>query len=172
MRIIAHRGNLNGPNSRTENTVQAVEDCLAKGFDVEIDVQDVYGHDIFIGHDVDGPTERMKLVIYDSKRYNRLWLHAKNFNAFKDLMVLKQNHGYQNFDIFYHETDFSALTFNRYFWIYPNTKLSLSSGKNSILVMPESVNLQPKDLVPYTFFGVCTDYPNEYKKVVDEWRTL
>ena len=38
MKIISHRGNLNGPNSVSENSILAISRALGQGFDVEIDV--------------------------------------------------------------------------------------------------------------------------------------
>lgn len=38
MKIISHRGNLNGRNVFTENSVESINLALKHGFDVEIDV--------------------------------------------------------------------------------------------------------------------------------------
>ena len=38
MRLIAHRGNLNGPNPLTENDPTRITYCIEEGYDVEIDV--------------------------------------------------------------------------------------------------------------------------------------
>lgn len=168
MRIIAHRANLNGPDKYKENTVNAVEACLEKGFDVEIDVQNVYGHDIFMGHDADGATERLRLPFYESFGANRLWLHAKNFEAFTKLCSIRNLYHYKHFDVFFHDRDFCALTYNRYYWIYPTSKLSLTSHKQSVMVLPELSNLEPRDFIPYTFHGICTDYPLQYKRELEK----
>ena len=42
MRLIAHRGNLNGPNPLVENDPQRITYCIDEGYDVEIDVR--YDH--------------------------------------------------------------------------------------------------------------------------------
>ena len=39
MKIIAHRANLDGPNSRNENQISSINNCLDLGFDVEIDIR-------------------------------------------------------------------------------------------------------------------------------------
>ena len=39
MKIISHRGNLNGPSKELENNVSQIEQCLQMGYDVEIDFQ-------------------------------------------------------------------------------------------------------------------------------------
>ena len=38
MKVISHRGNLNGPNKQTENTIESIKTAINLGFDVEIDV--------------------------------------------------------------------------------------------------------------------------------------
>jgi hypothetical protein len=38
MKIIAHRGNLYGPDPETENTIEQAERCFAICFDVELDI--------------------------------------------------------------------------------------------------------------------------------------
>ena len=38
MKLIAHRGNINGPNPETENTVNQIDKCIEEGYDVEIDL--------------------------------------------------------------------------------------------------------------------------------------
>ena len=38
MKIISHRGNLNGPESETENSPKKIEEALKLGYECEIDV--------------------------------------------------------------------------------------------------------------------------------------
>ena len=38
MKLIAHRGNTNGPNPETENCPQQIKNCIDQGYDVEIDL--------------------------------------------------------------------------------------------------------------------------------------
>ena len=39
MKLIAHKGNVNGPDSSKENTPAQIEWCIDNGYDVEIDVR-------------------------------------------------------------------------------------------------------------------------------------
>ena len=39
MKIISHRGNIEGPNSSTENFPDQINDCINRGYDVEIDLR-------------------------------------------------------------------------------------------------------------------------------------
>ena len=38
MKIISHRGNLNGPNKNLENRLDTIEKAIQLGFDVEVDI--------------------------------------------------------------------------------------------------------------------------------------
>ena len=38
MKLIAHRGNVNGPDPLTENTPEKIESAITAGYDVEIDI--------------------------------------------------------------------------------------------------------------------------------------
>ena len=48
MKLVSHRGNINGPNPEMENDPRYVENTLAKGFSVEVDVWSS-GSDVFLG---------------------------------------------------------------------------------------------------------------------------
>jgi glycerophosphoryl diester phosphodiesterase len=143
MIIIAHRANMNGPNSLTENSLESIQDCFAYGFHVEIDVW--YEKGIFwLGHDE--PTYKLtdNSILLDEKT----WSHAKNLEAAEELKKLGAHY-------FWHQEDDFTLTSRGYFWTYPGKKL----GENSIAVMPEV------DLHEDTFsraIGVCSDYPLKY----------
>ena len=38
MKLISHRGNINGPDLEKENTIEQIFIAIGKGFDVEVDV--------------------------------------------------------------------------------------------------------------------------------------
>ena len=51
MKLIAHKGNVNGPDSSKENTPAQIEWCIDNGYDVEIDVRYNSENDKFyLGH--------------------------------------------------------------------------------------------------------------------------
>ena len=50
MKIISHRGNLNGVDSKNENKPETIVKALDLGFDVEIDIRVING-EIYLGHD-------------------------------------------------------------------------------------------------------------------------
>lgn len=49
--VLAHRGNLHGPDSRSENTFEAYRAALEAGFGLEIDVRRSAAGEFYISHD-------------------------------------------------------------------------------------------------------------------------
>ena len=147
MKLIAHRGNLNGPNPDKENHPDYINKAIGSGYNVEIDVWFI-NDKWYLGHD--NPTYEIKYnFLFDS----RFWLHAKNGEAFDKLLKDKN----YNFNVFWHTTEDWVLTSKGYIWTYPNKFLY----ENSICVMPElgyNGNLK-------ACYGICTDYPIDYEKV-------
>jgi hypothetical protein len=145
MKLIAHRGNINGPNPDKENHYDYIKLALQLGYDVEIDVW-FLDKKWYLGHD-----EPQHIVEYDFLKINGLWLHAKNGNA---LYHLLQDH---NCNVFWHTNEDWVLTSKNYIWTYPDKLLY----PNSICVMPElgyNGNLK-------VCYGICTDYPINYEEV-------
>ena len=50
MKLISHRGNLNGTNKDLENNPNQVDNVLSKGYDCEIDLY-VRNKKFYLGHD-------------------------------------------------------------------------------------------------------------------------
>ncbi|MFH0942918.1 MAG: hypothetical protein V1810_01965 [Candidatus Beckwithbacteria bacterium] len=144
MRIISHRGNLNGPSPKQENQPDYIRKTLSLGFEAEIDVWRVKNQ-WWLGHD--RPTFRT-----DEKfiKQPKLWCHAKNSQALLRLLELKIN-------CFWHETDERTLTSKGFIWTYPGKELT----KKSIACLPEQV---PGWIIAKAA-GVCTDYPYRYEKI-------
>ena len=84
MKIISHRGNLNGPYPKKENSPEYIKIALKKGFDVEIDVW-LIDKKIWLGHDA--PTYKTNIKFLKNKK---LWCHAKNYDAFLFLKKKKR----------------------------------------------------------------------------------
>lgn len=141
MKIIAHRANLNGPNTSTENSIQAINIALYAGFDVEIDVW-YKNNKWYLGHD------KPQYLVEESFLQNKkLWCHGKNLDALDLMLKNKKIH------CFWHQNDDFTLTSKGYIWTYPykNTK------NNSIIVLTNK-----KDKIPEKCFGICTDFPLSY----------
>jgi len=142
MKLIAHRGNLYGPNPDKENHPDYITSALKAGHDVEVDVW-YQNKKWYLGHD--NPKYQVK---YDFLAERKFWLHAKNGDAFHLLL--------EDFtlNVFWHTDEDWVLTSKRYIWTYPTKQLY----PESICVMPERGWLG--DLT--RCHAVCTDYVTEF----------
>lgn len=148
MKLIAHRGLLEGPDKSLENDPTQIHLSLLKGFDCEIDFWFI-DQEFFLGHD--GPTYSIKS---DFLHQPGLWIHAKNLEA---LYWLSNT----NLNYFWHQEDNFTLTSKGYIWTYPGKELT----DKSISVMPEwnDPNLQNLNL---NCFGICSDYINKISSLI------
>ena len=141
MKIIAHRANLNGPNTSTENSIPAINIALYHGFDVEVDVW-YKNNKWYLGHD------EPKYITDESFLQNKkLWCHAKNLDALNLMLENKKIHS------FWHQNDDFTLTSKNYIWTYP----CKHTTDNSVIVL-----INKKDKMPKKCFGICTDFPLSY----------
>jgi glycerophosphoryl diester phosphodiesterase len=160
-RIIAHRGNLLGPNEKYENTNFSIEKCISEGFDVEIDVRYEPTLDkLYLGHDNCGEELGLNFLHIHKEH---LWIHCKSFEALNYFAG-------SSFNYFWHENDDYTITNHGKIWAHPKSytrasvsKFSSEKYTNTILVLPEnSIGGQLLEY-PDRVFGVCTDYPYEVK---------
>lgn len=141
--IIAHRGNLNGPNPQHENHPDYIKAAIEAGFNVELDLR-VIDNKCYLGHDTPQYEVPVKFL------YNhKFWIHAKNIDA---AYLLTQH---ASLHWFFHDQDDCTLTSRGYLWTYIGKQLTPSS----IAVMPE---LAPPGYDLSLCIGVCTDYPQKY----------
>jgi len=103
MVIIAHRGNILGPNLEAENTVDHIRVALKNGFHVEVDVR-YHDGQLWLGHDQLG--ESVPVEFLDNPH---IWCHAKNLAALTYLIE-------QNIHVFWHDKDEYTLTSRGYIW--------------------------------------------------------
>jgi hypothetical protein len=143
MKLIAHRGNLSGPDPENENKPSHIQKALNIGVDVEIDVWWSVTENIpYLGHD--GPQYKVSL---DFLRQPGLWLHCKNILALEKSKAFAVQNPY-----FWHQEDDVTLTSNGLFWTYPGKPLT----PYSIAVMPEWCARDPPNID--SAYGICTDY--------------
>ncbi len=147
MKLIAHRGNINGPNPLEENRPEYIDFAIQLGYNVEIDVR-CEDHQFHLGHDESQYYVSMTWLV---KRKDKLWIHCKDL---KSLDILSSSP--VDFHYFWHQNDDFTLTSKKYIWTYPNKHYTL----NSIVVMPEwNTDLdQFSNIVNYKCFGICSDY--------------
>lgn len=144
MILISHRGNLEGKILERENHPDYIDEAIALGYDVEVDlwsIDDVF----FLGHDT--PQYEIPQA-WINERYSKLWIHCKNIKAIEWLNRVR------GFNWFWHQEDTLTLTSQQYIWAYPGKQ----PIQNSIAVMPEIYNEQVTHCI-----GVCSDYIKNYK---------
>ncbi len=147
MKLISHRGNIDGPNRLEENNPEYIDSALKLSYDVEVDVRCKDQH-LYLGHDE--PQYHVPIT-WLIERKDKLWIHCKDL---KSLDVFSNSP--IDFNFFWHQEDDFTLTSKNYIWTYPGKSYTL----NSIIVMPE-FNLTDKsfsDLKSYNCFGICSDY--------------
>jgi len=145
MKLISHRGNLEGPNPERDNHPDYIYEAIQAGYDVEIDIWFVDGK-FKLGHDE--PQYDFPFDLF-SNFYTKLWIHCKNLEALSQLNNLDSNGSKLNY--FFHENDLGVLTSKGYIW-------STNQCERAVLVMPETFNHETNK----NTFGVCSDYIKNY----------
>lgn len=143
MKIIAHRGNLNGPDKAFENSPSIITKAISEGFDVEIDIWYTNNH-FFLGHDK--PEYLINNDFIESIK-SVAWFHCKNLKAIEQLFLK-----FLNINLFWHQNDDFTITSKGFIWTYPGKEIT----NRSIVVLPELTN---QDFLNNNPYGVCTDYP-------------
>ena len=113
MRIISHRGNLNGIDRALENHPRHIAGLINQpemAIDVEVDLW--YWNDKFyLGHDE--PQNFIKQQWIEDHKYN-LWIHCKNSEA----LAMMLNH--KDVNCFWHQQDDYTITSKNWVWCYPD----------------------------------------------------
>jgi len=143
MKLISHRGNINGRLPEQENNPDYILSAIKSGFDVEVDVW-YEKSKLYLGHDE--PTHFIDIGFLKS---DKLWCHCKNIDA---LYFLLEN----KIHCFFHDQDKATLTSQGYIWTYPGQKLT----EKSICVMPEKSSWS----IPGDISGICSDYISNFKE--------
>ena len=146
-RLIAHRGNMWGPNTDWENVPVYVQKAIDQGFDVEIDLWENHGN-LYLGHTWG---EHQIDIQWLLDRRDKLWIHCKNIQA---LEFCDNYEGVLHY--FWHQSDDYVLTSERYVWTYP--------GKP----VPHCGVMVNKDckILPAGMLCMCSDWVGEVKKNV------
>ena len=158
MKLIAHRGNINGPNPLDENRPEYIEEAINNGYDVEIDVRyDILNNNFYLGHD---EPQYVVNLYWFAKHVNNLWIHCKDINALNYFVSKTSGYNY-----FCHQEDDFTLTSKNYIWTYPGKTYTPSS----VIVMPEwNLNISDfSDLLVYGCHGICSDHVKYIRKKED-----
>ena len=137
---ISHRGNLLGKTDY-ENTPDYIMNAIEEGFDVEIDVWYRYNN-FYLGHDY--PQFKIDIQFLVN---NKLWCHAKNYEALS--LMLKNN-----IHCFWHQEDTFTITNKGFIWQYPSDIIY----DNSIFLFPENY----KNVDCSGVLGICSDFIINY----------
>lgn len=148
MKIISHRGNLNGREPDSENTLYRIDKCISLGFDVEVDLWKI-GDRLFLGHDSPDHEVTIEFLV---ARSESLWVHCKNLEALSFLSCYDLNY-------FWHESDTYTLTSGGYIWTYPQRRGYSEFKSNQILL--NFTELDSEQIEKYKglgIYGLCLDF--------------
>lgn len=148
MKIISHRGNLTGTNTVRENSIEYIEEAIAEGFDIEIDLW-YKEHNYYLGHDEPQYHAPMSWLV---KHKDVLWIHCKNREALEKLSDFTIE-----FNYFWHENDSYTLTSKCIGWVL----IGQQPYSKSVIVLPEVTNLLTEYI--QQSYGICTDFPLFYR---------
>lgn len=142
MILIAHRGNFRGANKERENAPDYIEEAIAAGYNVEVDVW-LVDKKWMLGHDF--PQHEVPLSFFERPE---VWTHAKNLVGYVSLYNNSKVH------VFWHDKDDFAITSKGIKWCNVH-KLT----HDGVMVMPEYNDyhtqlLRMKKIDP---LGVCSD---------------
>lgn len=150
MIIISHRGNLNGVEEFRENNPIYIDECITKGYDVEIDLR-TKNNCLFLGHDYAEYEINIEWLL---ERKDKLWIHIKEYEA---LMIIISYKDLLRF--FCHESDKFTLLSNGYIWSH-----DLENKMNDKCIIPLLSKEQVLSYEQYDFYAVCTDYVYDCEK--------
>jgi hypothetical protein len=145
MKLIAHRGNIDGSNPLEENRPEYIENAIESGYDVEIDIRYEKNVDgLYLGHDE--PQYKVDHNWLDKRRHY-LWLHCKNLEAAKECWA---------YHSFCHTSDSFVYTSTGVIWLHD---LSQRIDHNTIIPLIDREDVESFMPGYEKPFGICTDYP-------------
>jgi len=113
MKIISHRGNINGPVLEKENRPSYIDCAIQLGYEVEIDIRFIDG-EFWLGHDLPQYKIEKNWMLL---RKENLWFHCKDINSCLELIKINKD-----FNYFCHSQDPYVLTSKNYIWVHDKFK--------------------------------------------------
>lgn len=144
MKIVSHRGNLDGENPKLENHPDQIDLAIRNNFLVEVDLR-IVNDRFFLGHDTSDYLIDKQWLLY-RKQY--LIIHSKDLLTSNHLVRLNKELNW-----FYHTDEDIVLSSWGWIWCYPGIYLS----EGITVLIGDQVKLPSKVL------GVCTDYPIKFR---------
>lgn len=160
IKLISHRGNLNGPNPDYENKCSYIEDAIQGGYQVEVDLwvnepKDDSGYQIYLSHDQ--PTFKDRTSIEWLLKYQfELLIHCKNKEAVEYAMKFLDG------EWFSHDQDRWAGTSESHLICY-GQESDIIDDDLVILMMPEHHNIKN---FPKNIYAICTDLVRDYETLL------
>jgi hypothetical protein len=142
--FIAHRGNIEGVSSQSENDPTLLMYRLKQGISVECDVWYKDGQ-LWLGHDAPEYKTEWRDLIHPKRL-----IHAKDGATFEYLMTRIGKEGV-SMEVFYHTTEDYVVTNLGRIIVYPGKPLL----KGCICMMPERGNYTSTDVAKATW--ICSD---------------
>lgn len=187
-KIIAHRGNIDGPNPGRENHPDYIKAALNKGYGVEIDAWFVDGQ-WGLGHDEPLYAVNLQYFFdlrdhsfkihgnaYPVRRNPLIWIHLKNLGAVQEMININRTgssdrkedefghsrHLADRLNYFWHQEDDVTITNHGHIWAHPKVE-DIPVG--SAWVVPNYTGIKG---VHYNYSTsnwtraewVCVDYAN------------
>ena len=124
MKLIAHRGNVNG-KSIHENKPSFIEGAINRGFDCEVDIRNINGK-YYLGHDYPEYQTKKKFL-----KQPELWCHAKDGTTLRQALK-------DGLHVFYDKAGMGlnyALTSRGYIWHFDGESLVYVMDKNGLIGM-------------------------------------
>lgn len=167
MIIIAHRGLVEGPNAELENLPNTIDNAIALGYSVEVDVWKI--RDIFyLSHDEPADYDNLDQTrvvtrdfLYD--RNMHLYIHCKNVEALEYFTNPMEK--ITHYTCFWHEDDTYTMTSSGQIIAYPGVQVTGAYTKNAICMKPE-LAVDGFDCTNFT--AICTAYANDYNFLHNE----
>lgn len=159
IRLIAHRGNIFGPNKARENSPSYIDEAIAAGFDVEIDVT-IQDNKLYLGHDT---PDHLVTIDWLYHRKDKLYIHCKDFAALRFFAVDKYS---DFFHFFTHSDDNYTLTSKGIIWAHP----SAAEIKDTIYVIQGQldINFLENFVISNQPLGICSDYVTRIRGLLGE----
>lgn len=151
MRLISHRGNINGSKGNLlENCPYTIDDAIVAGYEVEIDVQIKDKH-LYLGHDTPLYFITANWLL---NRWSKLLIHCKDTESLSYFNADDKDKGFCRLNYFWHTTEKYVLSSKRDIIVYVGEKLL----PNSICVLPEQKLNGNLELCS----GICSDFIARY----------
>jgi len=144
MKIISHRGNINGPITEKENRPSYIDSAIQLGYEVEVDLRYI-NNEFWLGHDI--PQYRIESQWMELRSEN-IWFHCKDINSAIELTKLNNKYKF-----FCHTQDDYVITSNNKLWVH-----NLSNIITNECIIPL---IDLSDINDYTNdepYAICTDY--------------